>query len=311
MEWLNYHHLLYFWAVAKEGSVTRACAKLRLSQPAISGQIRTLEENLGEKLFQRSGRRLMLTEVGQVAFRYADEIFTLGGELREVLRGQPSARPLRLRAGISDLMPKLIAYRILEPAMKMDVPVELVCMEDRTERLLGALASHELDLILADSPLASAGAANAFHHLLGSCPISLFGAPRLVRRYRKKLPGSLRGAPFLLPVEGSTVRRSLDQWFDAMEIRPRVVGQFQDSAMMKAFGQSGSGFFPAPAAIRAEICRQYGVSVLMTLDEVREDFYAITVERRLRHAAVLAISEAARDRLFPLRPARRNKEKGS
>lgn len=301
MEWINYHHLLYFWMVAKEGSVTRACARLRLSQPTISGQLRTLQEHLGERLFRREGRRLVLSEVGQVAYRYADEIFTLGAELQHVLKGQPGGRALRLRAGISDVMPKLMVYRILQPALKMSTPVELICTEDRVDRLLGALVTHELDLVLSDAPVAAAGPAGAFHHLLGSSAITLFGTPRLVSRYSRGLPHVLQGAPFLMPAEGSSVRRCLDQWFEAKGIRPRIVGQFQDSALIKTFGQSGAGLFAGTSAIGRQICRQFGVRSLMNLPALREDFYILTVDRKLRHPAVVAITEAARGRLFTAR----------
>src|SRR4051812_16372438 len=231
MEWLNYHHLLYFWTVAKEGSIARACEKLRLAQPTISGQLRQLEDALGEKLFVKRGRGLVMTEVGQVVFRYAEEIFGLGRELQDVLKGRPRGRPLRLLVGISDMLPKLVAYRILQPALEMEEPVQLVCDEDTPERLLVQLAEHRIDVVLSDAPIPPGAPAKAFNHLLGSCSTTVFAAPKLAARYRRKFPRSLDGAPFLLPMEGAAVRRSLEQWFDAENIRPRLVGEFKDGAL--------------------------------------------------------------------------------
>ncbi len=298
MEWLNYHHLLYFWTVAKEGSIARACEKLRLAQPTISGQLRQLEESLGEKLFVRAGRGLALTEVGQVAYRYAEEIFGLGRELQDVLKGRPQGRPLRLLVGISDLMPKLIAYRVLQPALAMSEPVQLICQEDTPERLLAELAEHRLDVVLSDAPVTSMVRVKAFNHLLGSCGVILFAASSLARGYRKNFPAGLDGAPFLLPIEGSSLRRSLDQWFDSMNIRPKVIGEFKDSALMKTFGQAGAGIFAAPAVIEEKVREHYRVGAIGTLDSVVERFYAISVERKLKHPAVVTITDAARAKLF-------------
>jgi LysR family transcriptional activator of nhaA len=214
MEWLNYHHLYYFWLVAKEGTIARACQKLLLAQPTVSGQLRLFEESLGEKLFQRSGRNLVLTEVGQVVYRYADEIFSVGRELQDVLRGRPRGRPARFLVGISDVMPKWIAFRVLEPVLKMSEPVHLVCYEDDTENLLLKLAAHQLDMVLTDSPVTTPSRARAFNHELGSSGISFCATPNLVSKYRRNFPRSLDGAPFLVPIEGATMRRSLELWFD-------------------------------------------------------------------------------------------------
>jgi LysR family transcriptional activator of nhaA len=298
MEWLNYHHLLYFWTVAKEGSVVRACEKLRLAQPTISGQLRLLEESLGQKLFNKAGRGLALTDVGQVVYRYADEIFGLGRELQDVLKGRPGGRPLRLLVGVSDLVPKLIAYRILQPALAMAEPVQIVCEEDTPEHLLAELAEHRLDVVLSDMPVTSLIRVKAFNHLLGDCGVTLFGAPALAARYRRNFPACLDAAPFLLPIEGSSLRRSLEQWFDTAGIRPKVVGEFKDSALMKTFGQAGAGLFAGPAVIEREVRDHYRVAVVGRVDSVVERFYAISVERKLKHPAVVAISEAARDVLF-------------
>ena len=298
MEWLNYHHLLYFWTVAKEGSIAKACDKLRLAQPTISGQLRLLEETLGEKLFARAGRGLAMTEVGQVVYRYADEIFGLGRELQDVLKGRPRGRPLRLLVGISDLVPKLIAYRVLQPVLSMPEPVQLVCHEDAPERLLAELAEHRLDVVLSDAPIPPTIPVKAFNHLLGTCTVTIFAAPRLAARYRKNFPTCLDGAPFLVPMEGSSLRRPLEQWFDSESIRPRLVGEFKDRALMTTFGQAGAGVFAAPSAIEREIHDLYRVVAIGRIDSIVERFYAISVERKLKHPAVVTISEAAKEKLF-------------
>ena len=298
MEWLNYHHLLYFWTVAKEGSIAKACEKLRLAQPTISGQLRLLEETLGEKLFTRAGRGLAMTEVGQVVYRYADEIFGLGRELQDVLKGRPRSRPLRLLVGISDLVPKLIAYRVLQPTLSMPEPVQLICHEDSPERLLADLAEHRLDVVLSDAPVTSMLRVKAFNHLLGTCGATLFGTPPLAASYRKNFPACLDGAPFLLPTEGSSLRRSLEQWFDSENIRPKTVGEFKDSALMKTFGRAGAGVFAAPRTIEKEVREHYKVSIVGRPDSVVESFYAISVGRKLKLPAVVAICEAAREKLF-------------
>lgn len=297
MEWLNYHHLRYFWAAAREGSVTRASEKLHISQPAVSAQIRELEQALAEKLFARSGRSLTLTEAGRVVYRYAEEIFGLGTEMVETLKGRPTGRPVRLAVGITNVIPKLIAYRLLKPALKLPDPVRVECREDRPERLLAELATHGLDLVLADAPAAPTMRVRARSHLLGECGVSIFGAERLGKAHRRGFPRSLDGAPLLLPTVDSTLRRLLDEWFEAQGIRPQIVGEFEDSALLKVFGQSGTGLFAVPSAIEADVRRHYGVQAVGRV-ELRERFYAITVERRLKHPAVVAISEAARHELF-------------
>jgi LysR family transcriptional activator of nhaA len=298
MEWMNYHHLLYFWTVAKEGSIARACERLRLAQPTISGQLRQFEEALGEKLFRKAGRGLAMTDVGQVVYRYADEIFGLGRELQDVLKGRPRGRPLRLFAGVSDSIPKLIAYRVLQPVLAMPEQVQLICDEDSSERLLSELAEHRLDVVLSDTPVTSATHVRAFNHLLGTCSVTLFAAPEVAPRYRQRFPACLDGAPFLLPSQGSNLRRSLDQWMDTENIRPTVVGEFKDSALLKTFGEAGAGIFCAPSAIEKEIRSHYKVAVVGRVDSVTERFYAISVERKLKHPAVVMICNAARDVLF-------------
>lgn len=299
MDWLNYHHLLYFWMTAREGTIAQASKQLRLAQPTITGQIRALENTLGEKLFARAGRNLVLTDVGRLVYRYANEIFSLGSELTDVLKGRPGGgRPVRLVVGVSDALPKLIAYELLTPALALAESIQMICYEDRPERLLAELATSGLDVVLADAPVGSSVRIRAFNHLLGSCGVSFFGTPSLAVKYRKNFPASLDGAPFLLPLESSTLRRSLDQWFESQRVRPRVAGEFQDSALMKVFGQAGIGVFAAPTVIENEVRRHYGVTVLGRTEAVIERFYAISVERKLKHPAVVAISEAARQKLF-------------
>jgi LysR family transcriptional activator of nhaA len=298
MEWLNYHHLLYFWVVAREGSIARASEQLHLTQATISGQIRTLEEVLGEKLFSRPGRNLVLTDVGRMVLRYADEIFTLGRELMDTLKGRPTGRPVRLVVGVVDVLPKLIAHRLLEPAFELVEPVRVICREGKHDHLVAQLAVHELDLVLTDAPIGSTVKVRAFNHLLGECGVTIFGSAPLVAKYRRSFPRLLNGAPFLLPTDNTTLRRSLDQWFEAEGIRPTVVGEFEDSALLKVLGQSGKGLFAAPSVIEAEVRSQYRVQVVGRVEAVRERFYAISVERKLKNPAAVAISEAARQKLF-------------
>lgn len=298
MDGLNYRHLFYFWVVAREGSIARATQRLRLAQPTISAQLRALETQLGEKLFTRVGRNLSLTDVGHTVFRFSDEIFSLGTELQETLRGNVSGRPARLTVGVADAVPKLIAYRLLEPALRLPEPVQVVCREDKPDRLLADLAVHRLDLVLVDSPVGTASKVRAYGHLLGECPVAFFGTPALARAHQRRFPRSLAEAPVLLPTDNTMVRRDLDQWFEAHGLRPRVVGEFEDPALMGVFGQAGVGLFPAPVVIEAELRAEYGVQGVGQLEEVRSRFYAATIERRIKHPAVVAISHAAKQELF-------------
>jgi LysR family transcriptional activator of nhaA len=295
MEWLNYHHLLYFWVAAREGSIASASTRLRLAQPTISGQIRVLEGALGEKLFRRAGRGLALTEAGETVFRYADEIFSLGGEMLDALRGRPTGRPLRLVVGLADVIPKLVAYRLLEPALQLETPVRLVCREDKPEQLLARLAVHELDLVLLDAPVPPGAKVRAFNHLLGECGISFYAAPALARRYRKGFPRSLEGAPLLLPTEGANLRRSVEQWLAGQGIRPVVAGEFEDGALLQVFGQAGAGVFPVSDVVERDV---RGAMLVGRAPAIRERYYAATLDRRLLHPAVLALTETARSRLF-------------
>ena len=298
MNWLNYHHLLYFWMAARHGSVSKAAAELRLAQPTLSGQIRALEENLGEKLFLRVGRRLVLTDVGQAVYGYADEIFTLGREMMDMVKGHPVGRPVRLVVGIADALPKLIAHRLIAPALSLPEPIRLVCREDQPDRLLAALAIHQLDVVLADTPAPPSVRVKAYNHLLGECGVVFFAAPELAADLRRGFPRSLDGAPFLLPGENTELRRSLDAWLQAHDLHPQITSEFDDSALLKVFGQAGRGVFAAPAAIEKEVRQQFGVRVVGRADELRERFYAITVEKRLTNPAVQAISSAAKSDVF-------------
>lgn len=298
MEWLNYHHLLYFWTVAREGSLVAAGKALKLSHPTLSAQIRALESRLDEQLFTRAGRGLVLTEMGRVVYRYADEIFSLGREMLDTVNGRSGGRPLRLDVGVADVVPKLVVRRLLQPALGGPEPVRLVCHEGRYEKLLADLTLHTLDLVIADAPLPPGSGVRAFHHLLGETSVSFFATKPLAARHRRGFPGSLDGAPLLLPLEGSPLRRSLNQWFDRHGVAPRVVAEFEDSALLKVFGTDGVGIFPAPTVLEADVARQYGVQVVGRVPEVRERFYAISVERKLKNPAVVAISEAARHDLF-------------
>jgi LysR family transcriptional activator of nhaA len=298
MEWLNYHHLLYFWVVAKEGTIAAACEKLMLAQPTISAQIRALEKALGEKLFRRSGRYLVLTETGRVVYQYADEIFSLGRELIDTLKGRPTGSPVRFNVGVADVLPKLVAYQLLKPAMSLPERVRLICYESTQAELLAKLAIHELDLVLSDRPIGPDVQVRAFSHLLGECGVSIFGTKDLADSYRRRFPASLDGAPFLLPTSTTALRRELEHWFDAQDIRPVVVGEFDDSALLKVFGQAGAGLFAAPDVIEKEVRRQYGMRVIGRVESVTERFYAISVERKVKHPAVVAIADAAREKLF-------------
>jgi LysR family transcriptional activator of nhaA len=298
VEWLNYHHLLYFWTVAREGSVSRAAERLRLSQPTISAQVRLLEDALGERLFERQGRRLVLTDVGRVVYRYADEIFGLGSELLETLRGRPSGRPLQLVVGVADAVPKLIVYRLLRPAVAGPSPVHLICREDNPEQLVAQLSTYALDVVIADMPAPAHVRVKVFSHLLGESDITFFAPARLAAKLRRRFPASLGDVPMLLPTSNTALRRALDAWFDREGLRPRVAGEFEDSALMSAFGHGAEVAFPAPSAIARDVSRLYGVRAVGHTDAVRERYYAITAERRLKHPGVLAVTGAARDALF-------------
>lgn len=293
MRWLNYHHLLYFWTVAREGSVVRAAARLSLTQPTISGQLRLLEEALGERLFERKGRGLGLTDVGHIVYRYADEIFGLGRELIDVLDDRPTGRPMRLAVGVSDAMPKMIAARLLVPALALPGGVQLAVRDDKTERLLGMLSLRELDVVLADVPTGPEVRVKAFNHLLVESPAALFAPGPLATRLRRTFPRSVAGMPVMLPTPNTALRRSLDAWFDRHQVHPHVVGEIEDSGLLKALAVGAGAAFAAPLLAADEIQRQYRASQVGELEGAVERFYAISIEKRLKHPAVLAIAQAA------------------
>jgi LysR family transcriptional regulator, transcriptional activator of nhaA len=295
---LNYHHLLYFYVVAREGSIARATTVLDLTQPTISGQLRTLEQALGEKLFERRGRNLVLTETGHVIYRYAEEIFSLGDELMRTLQGQPTSGPLRFAVGISDSLPKITTHRLLAPALALPAPMRLLLRIGKTDQLLADLSIHALDLVLADTPISPGVKVRAFNHLLGECDVTVFTTAAQADKYRRNFPRSLHDAPFLLPTLGTALRRSLEQWFEAENIHPAVAAEVEDMALLQVLGQEGLGLFAAPTVVEDEIRRQYRVEAVGRIEAVKERFYAISIDRKLKHPAVLAISKAAKSSLF-------------
>jgi LysR family transcriptional activator of nhaA len=298
VQWLNYHHLFYFWVAAQERSVTRAARRLRLAQPTVSEQIRRLEETLGTRLFERTGRELTLTDSGRVALEYANEIFSLGQQLLDVLSGKQAPRRTRLIVGVTDSLPKLVVYHLLEPALRAADGMEMVCREGPFDKLVADLAVHSLDLVLADAPLPPNLGVKAFSHLLGQSELSFFAAPKLAKRLSGRFPASLNQAPFLYPAEGTALRRALDDWLGENAITTKFAGEFEDRALAQAFGQAGAGVFVAPTAIESEVRRQYDVVVVGRSASLHEHFYAISLERRIKHPGVAAISAAAR-RLLP------------
>ena len=295
---LNYNHLLYFWTVAREGSIAKATQTLHLTPQTISGQLKLLEESVGEPLFNRVGRGLAMTETGHMVYQYADEIFTLGAELTSRVKTGRVVVPAVLAVGVVNSIPKLVSSRILQPVLKSEISIRLVCREGGLEALLGELAVHQLDLVLSDRAIPSGLSVKAFSHALGSSDLALFAKKGSTRQYEKDFPRSLDKAPILLPTIDNPIRRALDDWFDQQEISPTLVAEFEDSALMKAFGEAGNGIFPAPAAISAEVehmnhCRRIG----STIPE-EEKYYAISPERKLKHPAVLKIIENARSELL-------------
>lgn len=298
MEWLNYHHLFYFWTIMREGSITAASSKLSLAQSTVSAQLSKFEESLGAKLFTRVGRSLEPTDMGHLVFRYADEIFSLGREMMDSLRGHPVAGSLSLKVGIVDVIPKLVARKLLEPVGKLPEQVRLICHEGKDENLLAELALHNLDVVLTDTPLRSGLSIKAYNHLLGECGVSFLGVEKLARPLHRDFPHSLDGAPMLLPMAMSSLRGILDRWFEKIGIQPVIIGEFEDTALLKVFGQAGEGIFAVPSVIEKEVEQQYLVQVVGRTREIREKFYAISVERIIKHPAVSAISEAAQKKLF-------------
>jgi len=291
---INYKHLYYFCTAAREGGIARASERLHVTPQTISGQLGLLEDYLGADLFARVGRNLELTEVGRLVLSYGDEIFSLGSELEEAVHQLPSERPHVFRVGVVDVMPKSIAHRLLIPALHMEEPVRMVCREASLDTLLAELAVHRLDLVLADRPLPATVSMRGSSHKLGECAVSFFATRKIKRNLKGVFPQCLDGAPILLPSNDNQLRSAIDQWLDKHRIRPRMIAEFDDSALMKAFGQKGEGIFVAPEAIKAEVERQYKVTAIGRVDEVKEQFYAISSERRVLHPVVSTVIEAAR-----------------
>jgi len=290
---LNYRHLYYFWIAANEGSFTRAAERLGVAVQTVSAQIGLLELALGKTLFAPQGRRLVPTEAGRIAVEYADRIFQLGERLREALGDDALDRALRLTVGLSDALPKLIAYRFLQAVLELPDRVRLVCEEGDFDDLMGKLSAHRLDVVLTDRPAAVGGGLRVHSHPLGECAMALFSTAVLAQRFRAGLPASLHGAPVLLPTRGNALRARLDQWFAARDVRPSVTGEFEDSELLMAFGRSGLGLFAAPALLEKDLAAHYGVEKVGEIAGVSEQFYAITAERRIRHPAVEAILSRA------------------
>ena len=299
MEWLNYHHLYYFWAVAREESISRAGERLSLAPSTVSAQLSKLEEMLGGKLFRRVGRNLELTEMGRIVYRYADEIFSLGREMVDTVRGRPVSGPIRLVVGIVDAVPKLVARKLLEPALRLAEHIHLICHEGKEEQLLAELSVHGLDIVLTDMPVKTGLSVKAYSHLLGECSVSFFATEQLAAKLAGDFPRSLDGAPMLLPTPMSALRGSLDKWFDSLNIRPLIAGEFDDQALLKVFGQAGDGVFAAPSVIEEEVRQHHNVKLIGRSDAIREQFYAISVERIIKHPAVAAIQKAANNLIFP------------
>lgn len=301
MSMLNYHHLRYFHAVAVEGGVTAAAEALGVSQPSVSAQIRQLEEALGQTLFDRSGRGMNLTAEGKVVLEYADEIFRLGRELEETVRGHLRGRPIRLVVGLAATLPNLVAFHFLTPAFGLEEPVRMVLRENRTDRLLADLATHDVDLVLADIPIPPNANVQAFNHPLGSSPIDILGPPLLAHKLRDGFPHSLDGQPFLLPAEGYALRRSLEDWFARNDIQPRIVAEVEATDLINVFAEAGAGMFAAPSIIVHDTRVRYAVETVGRAQGLKEQFFAITADRRIKNPAVVAITEAARTDLAELR----------
>lgn len=298
MDWLNYHHLHYFWVTAKEGGIARASAKLHISQPSISAQIKRLEEMLQVKLFQKYGRSLVLTDVGQVVYQHAETIFGTGRDLLDIVKSGQPGRAMQLTVGVANAVPKLVVSRLLRPLLQSRTPPRLICREDNTEQLLANLATHALDVVLADTPAPPHVRVKVFNHMLGRSDTAFFVRSDKAAALKRRFPRSLHGAKMVLPTPNTALRRDIDAWFDTQDIKPEILAEFEDPALMKVVGAESGAVFPAPRAIAEDVCRVYGVTQIGRTDEVEERYYAISVERRLTHPGVLAITSAARDRLF-------------
>jgi LysR family transcriptional activator of nhaA len=298
MDDLNYHHLQYFHAVVKAGGVAEAARRLGVSQPTLSVQVKQLERRLGERLMTRVGRRLELTDTGRLVFEYADEIFGLGVEMINTLLGRAVDRPRRLVIGVTDVLPKLIVSRLLEPVFRQNDDIHVVCTEGPPEQLLAELTRFDLDAVVADEPMTSASRPRVFSRAIGECGVAVMAAPRIARMVRPGFPASLTGADWLLPLRPTALRAAVDQWLEPAGITPRIRGEFADSSLMKVIAAAGEGVFPVPAAIEADVARTYGMEVVGRLPDARLRFYMISAERKIKHPAILLMTEAAGSNLF-------------
>ncbi|MFZ6798871.1 transcriptional activator NhaR [Undibacterium sp. Di24W] len=289
---LNYKHLHYFWVVAKTGSIARASEQLHITPQTISGQLSLFEEIQGEALFEKSGRNLELTEAGRIVLAYAEEIFSLGQELEQLLQHHPTERTVQLRVGVSDAVAKAVAYKLLEPALSLPQTLKIHCREGKLDDLLTELARHKLDIVITDTPMPPSSKVRGFNHPLGECGLSFFATQALRAAHPKPFPACLDGAPILLPGEDSALRSRLMHWFELQGVRPRIAGEFDDSALMGTFGAAGVGFFAKPSAIADMVMRQYDLELVGSTEDIQEQFYAISVQRKITHPAVLAISQA-------------------
>lgn len=298
MAGLNFKHLRYFWMVAKSGSIVRASEQLHLTPQSISGQLSEFEDALGVDLFRRVGRGLELTDTGQRMLGYAEQIFTLGDELVDSLREGALPQSVPFRVGIADSVPKMVAYRLVEPSLGLSEPIKLICREGRLTTLLADLAVHRLDMVIADRPMPDNLNVRGYDHFLGESGVSVFGARSLHKTASGEFPGLLDGMPFLMPGAEVALHSRLLRWFEAERLRPRIVGEFDDSALLQAFGQAGAGYFAAPTAIEDYIVRQYEMQVVGRIETVREQMYAITNERKLTHPIIAAICQFAQHDIF-------------
>ncbi|MFQ3249829.1 MAG: LysR family transcriptional activator of nhaA [Glaciecola sp.] len=298
LENLNYKHLHYFWVVASEGSIAKAAEKLCITPQTISGQLSLLEERVGQALFERVGRRLRLTDTGRLVLRYADEIFELGKELSHVLRGAPLVGASQFIISAASALPKTIVYKIIEPALKLEKEVSLVCKEGPVESILGELAIHEVDMVLTDTPLSSNFSVRAYNHYLGKSGLTFFAAKKIKQSLSGPFPECLHQAPFLLPTKQYAIRQLFDKWSNDNSIFPKINGQYDDSALMKAFGQAGFGVFFMPTIIEEEVCKSFDVEIIGRLSDIQQKFYAISAERKVTHPAVAAVCNSARDIIF-------------
>ncbi|MCG8038243.1 MAG: transcriptional activator NhaR [Candidatus Thiodiazotropha taylori] len=295
---LNLKHLRYFWAVASHGTIVQAAEALFITPQTISGQLRELESQVGSELFRKEGRRLVLTETGRLVFSYADEMFRLGIELQDMLTGRTQGTVITLKVGVAMVVPKLLAYRVLEPVLQMQDPVKLICHEAPLVDLLADLSVHKLDMVLADSPINPTLNIRAYNHALGESGITFFAAPDDAQRLRNEFPVSLHGQNILMPSSGSSLRRNLEIWFQRQQIEPVVVAEFEDRALMKTFGERGTGVFTTPTAVEQDVIDKYRVEVVGRSDEITESFYVISPERHIKHPAINTITQTAKADLF-------------